>query len=98
MTIDPLKQQATVDQQRSTEPQKKATYDYNQQEVERQRGLYQAGVTSKQSYDQAIQAFENSKADWDCSTAARITQQRQLSYYNLTAPFAGVVGDVPMHS
>ena len=49
MTIDPLKQQATVDQQRSTEAQKKATYDYNQQEVERQRQLFQAGVTSKQN-------------------------------------------------
>src|SRR5216683_2008676 len=97
MTIDPLKQQATVDQQRSTEAQKKATYDYNQQEVERQRGLYQAGVTSKQSYDQAVQAFENSKADWESSTAARITQQRQLAYYNLTAPFPGVVGDIPVH-
>src|SRR5713101_8439447 len=97
MTIDPLKQQATVDQQRSTEAQKKATYDYNQQEVERQRGLYQAGVTSKQSYDQAVQAFENSKADWESSTAARITQQRQLAYYNLTAPFAGIVGDIPVH-
>ncbi len=97
MTIDPLKQQATVDQQRSTEAQKKATYDYNQQEVERQRGLYQAGVTSKQSYDQAVQGFENSKADWESSTAARVTQQRQLAYYNLTAPFPGVVGDIPVH-
>ncbi len=97
MTIDPLKQQATVDQLRSTEAQKKATFDYNQQEVERQRGLYQAGVTSKQSYDQAVQAFENSKADWESSTHGRITQERQLSYYNLTAPFAGVVGDVPVH-
>src|SRR6202521_4325765 len=46
MTIDPLKQQATLDQQRSTEAQKKATYDYNTQEVERQRQLYQGGVTS----------------------------------------------------
>ena len=27
MTIDPLKQEATVNQQRSTEAQKKATYD-----------------------------------------------------------------------
>ncbi len=97
MTIDPLKQQATVDQQRSTETQKKAAYDYNQQEVERQRGLYQAGVTSKQSYDQAVQGFENSKADWESSTHGRITQERQLSYYNLTAPFAGVVGDIPVH-
>ncbi len=97
MTIDPLKQQATVDQQRSTEAQKKATFDYSQQEVERQRGLYQAGVTSKQSYDFAVQAFENSKADWESATAARITQQRQLAYYNLTAPFAGIVGDIPVH-
>ena len=97
MTIDPLKQQATVDQERSTEAQKKATYNYNQSEVERQRQLYQAGVTSKQNYDQAVQAFENSKADWESSTAARVTQQRQLSYYNLTAPFSGIVGDIPVH-
>lgn len=97
MTIDPLKQEATVNQERSTEAQKKATYDYNKTEVERQRGLYEAGVTSKQSYDQAVQAFENSKADWEASTAARVTQQRQLAYYNLVAPFDGVIGDVPVH-
>jgi len=97
MTIDPLKQQATVDQQRSTEAQKKATFDYNQQEVERQRKLYEAGVTSKQNYDWAVQAFKNSKADWESSTAARVTQQRQLAYYNLTAPFEGIVGDIPVH-
>ena len=97
MTIDPLKQQATVDQQRSTEAQKKATYDYNTQEVERQRQLYQGGVTSKQNLDLAVQAYENSKADWEAATSASISQQRQLAYYNLTAPFAGVVGDIPVH-
>src|ERR1700722_5976127 len=43
MTIDPLKQQAAVDQQRSTEAQKKAAYDYNKIEVERQRLLYEGG-------------------------------------------------------
>lgn len=97
MTIDPLKQQATVDEQRSTEAQKKATYDYNKIEQERQRLLFEAGVTSKQSYDQAVQAFANSKADWEAATAAKVTQQRQLAYYNLTAPFAGIVGDIPVH-
>lgn len=97
MTIDPLKQQATVDQQRSTEAQKKAVFDYNQIELERQRLLFESGVTSKQSYDQAVQAFENSKADLEASRAAKVTQQRQLAYYNLTAPFAGVVGDIPVH-
>ena len=97
MTIDPLKQQATVAQQRATEAQKKAVYDYNAGEVERQRLLYQNGVTSKQAYDQAQQAFQNSKADWDASIAGRQTEQQQLAYYTLTAPFAGVVGDIPVH-
>jgi RND family efflux transporter MFP subunit len=97
MTIDPLKQQATVDQQRSTEAQKKATYDYNRIEVERQRQLYEGGVSSKQDYQLAEQAFENSKADWEASTAGLVTQQRELAYYNLTAPFDGIVGDIPVH-
>ncbi|MGA9567344.1 MAG: efflux RND transporter periplasmic adaptor subunit [Candidatus Korobacteraceae bacterium] len=97
MTINPLKQQATVDQQISTEAQKKAVFDYNKGELDRQRGLFDAGVTSKQNYDQAVQAYENSKADYDASKAARVTQQRELAYYNLTAPFAGIVGDVPVH-
>lgn len=97
MTIDPLKQQATVAQQQGTEAQKKAVYDYNAGEVERQRLLYQSGVTSKQAYDQAQQAFNNSKADWQASIAGRQTEQRQLAYYGLTAPFAGIVGDIPVH-
>ena len=97
MTIDPLRQQATVDQQRSTEAQKKATLDYNTNELERQRQLYASGVSSKRDYELALQNFQNSKADFEASIAARITQQRQLAYYNLTAPFAGVVGDVPVH-
>ncbi len=96
MTIDPLKQQATVDQQQSTEAQKKAVLDFNQREVERQRALYQSGVTSKHDFDAAEQAYENAKADFQASTAARVTQQRQLAYYNLTAPFAGVVEDIPV--
>jgi RND family efflux transporter MFP subunit len=97
MTIDPLKQQATVDQQRSTEAQKKAIYDYNRIEVERQRKLYEGGVSSKQNYEIAVQNFENSKADWEASTAGLATQQRELAYYNLTAPFDGIVGDIPVH-
>ncbi len=97
MTIDPLKQQATVDQQRSTEAQKKATFDYDKTELERQSRLYQGGVTSKQDYDLALQAFQNSKADWDAAKAASITQERELAYYNLTAPFSGIVGDIPVH-
>src|SRR5438067_4387508 len=97
MTIDPLKQQATVDQQHSTEAQKKAILDYTKTEVERQRRLFEGGDTSKQNYDFVVQAYENSKADWESAQAARVTQERQLAYYHLTAPFAGIVGDIPVH-
>ena len=97
MKIDPLKQQAVVDQQRSTEAQKKALLDYNAIDLERKRKLYEEQVSSKQDLDLAEQAYQNAKADYESSTAARVTQQRQLEYYNLTAPFDGIVGDVPVH-
>src|SRR5258708_38966676 len=47
MTIDPLKQQATVDQQRSTEAQKKATLDYNNKEMDQQKRLNAGEVARK---------------------------------------------------
>lgn len=97
MQIDPLKQVATVQQQQGTEAQKKAVYQYNQTEVERQRKLYEAGVTSKQAYDQAVQAYQNSRGDFDSSVAQTNTQQQQLAYYQIRAPFSGIVGDIPVH-
>lgn len=97
MLIDPLKQNATVQQQLGTEAQKKAVYQYNEGEVERQRKLYEAGVTSKQTYDQAVQAYQNSKGDFDSSKAQTNTAKQQLAYYQIRAPFAGIVGDIPVH-
>jgi RND family efflux transporter MFP subunit len=97
MQIDPLKQIATVESQQGTEAQKKAVYDYNKTEVERQRLLFESGVTSRQTYDQAVQAFENAKADLAANAALTNTQKQQLAYYDIRAPFAGVVGDIPVH-
>jgi len=97
MQIDPLKQAATVQAQQGTQAQKKALFDYNKIQVERQRKLFEAGVVSRDAYDQAIQAFENSKADLEANAALTDTQQRQLAYYEIRAPFNGVVGDVPVH-
>lgn len=97
MQIDPLKQAATVASQQGTQAQKKALYDYNKIEVERQRKLFEAGVVSRDSYDQATQAYENSKADYDANSALTTSQQQQLAYYQIRAPFTGVVGDIPVH-
>ncbi len=97
MVIDPRQQQAIVDSQRATERQKKALYDYNAVEVERQHKLFDAGVTSRDAYDQAQQSYQNAKADYESAVEARKTQEQLLAYYKIQAPFDGVVGDIPVH-
>jgi RND family efflux transporter MFP subunit len=97
MRIDPLKQVAAVQSQQGTQAQKKALYDYTQIQVERQRKLFEAGVVSRDAYDQAIQAFQNAKADYESNSALTDTQNQQLAYYDIRAPFTGIVGDVPVH-
>lgn len=97
IAIDPLHQQASVDSARATERQKKALYDYNTVEIERQRKLFEAGITSREVFEQAQQAYDNTKADYEASVAQRKTQEEQLAYYSIRAPFAGVVGDIPVH-
>jgi RND family efflux transporter MFP subunit len=97
MRIDPLKQVATVQSQQGTQAQKKAVYEYNQIEVERQRKLFEAGVVSRDTYDQADQAYKNAKGDYEANAALTNTQQQQLGYYDIRAPFNGIVGDIPVH-
>jgi RND family efflux transporter MFP subunit len=97
MQIDPLKQLATVQSQVGTQYQKQAVFQYNETELERQRKLYEAGVVSKQAYDQAYQAYHNSKGDLDSAAALTNSQKQQLAYYDIRAPYDGVVGDIPVH-
>ncbi len=97
MTIDPLKQVATLQQQQGTQAQKNAVYEFNKIEVERQRKLYAEGITSKDALDNAEQAFANSKGDYSAAVAQTQTQKEQLAYYQIRAPFAGIVGDIPVH-
>lgn len=97
MQINPAKQEATVQSQAATEQQKLAVYKYNQTEVERQRKLFAAGVTSRDALDQAEQAYANAKADYDSASASRNTQEQELGYYKIRAPFDGIVGDIPVH-
>jgi RND family efflux transporter MFP subunit len=97
MQIDPLKQVATVEAQQATEQQQRAVYQYNESDLVRQSQLYKDGIISKQAYDQAMQAFANSKAALDAASAQTKTQREQLAYYDIHAPFEGIVGDIPVH-
>ena len=97
MEIDPRQQQAIVAQQEATEQQLLATYEYNEKDIVRQKALYASGIISKQAYQQASQTYSSSKASYDSQVGARKSAQQQLAYFHITAPFAGVIGDVPVH-
>jgi RND family efflux transporter MFP subunit len=97
MEIDPHQQLAALEAAQGTERQKQALYDFNKIELDRQTKLFQAGVTSKDVYEQEQQAYQNAKADYDSAVGARKTQEQLLAFYTIRAPFDGVVGDVPVH-
>ena len=97
MEIDPAKQRATLDSQVATERQKLAVYHYNEVEVDRQRKLFAAGIISRDALDQAEQNYSNSKADYESAVSLRQSQEKQLGYYHIRAPFDGIIGDIPVH-
>jgi RND family efflux transporter MFP subunit len=96
LEIDPLKQQATVRSQESTQQSKKAALDYARSELERRKKLAAQGVISRQDLEQAQTAYDAAKADLEATEASVREQQEQLRYYTVRAPAAGIVGDIPV--
>jgi len=97
MQIDPLKQQATVGSQQATREAQLANLRYAQQQLERTRRLYEEGVASKQSLDEAQSAYDAAKGSLESMEAQVKEQSVQLQYYTVAAPTPGVVGDIPVH-
>ena len=97
MQIDPLRQVAAVQAQQGTEQQQRATLQYNQADASRQKALFDAGIISRQAYEISVQGLQSSQGAVASASAATNTQRQQLAYYQIRAPFAGVVGDIPVH-
>jgi RND family efflux transporter MFP subunit len=74
-----------------------AVYQFNQTEVKRQRDLFAAGITSRDTLDTEEQSYANSKAAYESAVALTATQKETLKYYQIRAPFDGIVGDIPVH-
>jgi len=96
MQIDPAKQQATVKSQEQAHAAQLAQVKWAQQNYDRVSGLANAGVVSKQDLDQARAALDAARAQLESLEAQVSEQQVQLHYYSVTAPRAGIVGDVPV--
>jgi len=96
LEIDPSKQQATVNSQEHNRAAQQANLQWAQQQYDRTKGLADAGVVSKQDLDQALAARDAANAQLHSLDAQVQEQQVQLHYYRVIAPWAGVVGDVPV--
>ncbi len=96
MQIDPEKQQATVRSVTDMVAAKRAALEYARQQFQRVSDLSRQGVVSGQDLDQARTALDAARADLR-STEAQVREQTvELQYYKVTAPRAGVVGDIPV--
>jgi RND family efflux transporter MFP subunit len=96
LEIDPLKQQATVSSQQGSRAAQEASLNLQKQQFDRTQNLFAAGVVSKQELDQAKANLDSAQAQLTALDAQVKEQQVQLHYYKVTAPWTGIVGDVPV--
>jgi RND family efflux transporter MFP subunit len=96
MQIDPIKQQATVGSQEAARAGQEANVRLAQIQWERSQKLFDAGVISKQDYDQAKTALETAQHQLKSLDSQVQEQQAELHYYRVIAPTDGIVGDIPV--
>ena len=97
MQIDPQRQQAAVSSQQAefvaAASRPSATRGSSSSATSE---LYAAGAIAKQELEQAQTALETAEARLKALQAQVQQQEVQLRYFTVTAPTAGVVGDVPV--
>jgi RND family efflux transporter MFP subunit len=98
LQIDPLKQQATVSSQQAAVAAQQASLTYAKTQLERQRKLFEAGVTPKQDLDNAQSNYDAQAAQLKALEEQANSQQVELHYYNVKAPMDGIVGDIPVRT
>jgi RND family efflux transporter MFP subunit len=96
MQIDPIKQQATLGSQEAARAAQEANVHFAQIQWERSQKLFDAGVISKQEYDQARTNLETAQHQLKALESQVLQQQAELHYYSVKAPTEGIVGDIPV--
>jgi RND family efflux transporter MFP subunit len=96
MQIDAGRQQAAVASLESVRAARQADMTFARQQAERMKTLFDAGAVSQQEYEQAATAVQTSEAQLKAIEAQIREQQVELGYHRVTAPTAGMVGDIPV--
>ena len=96
MQVDARRQQAAVSSQQAELAAAEAAVGYARQQQQRNSELYAAGAISKQQLEQSDTAQRTADANLKALQAQVQQQEVQLRFFTITAPTAGVVGDVPV--
>ncbi len=94
--VDPLKQEASVSSNEATRAAQDAQLRLLREELQRQKALFDQGLVSRQTLDQANAAVDTAAASLKALQARERESRVELQYYRVTAPAAGVVGDIPV--
>jgi RND family efflux transporter MFP subunit len=92
--IDPEKQQALVTTWESTRAAREADVAYSKQQLDRMQKLHEAGAVSRAELEQAETAHKTALAQLNAIQSQIRESQVELRYYRVTAPTAGIVGDL----
>src|SRR3954468_8894381 len=96
MQIDARRQQAAVSSQQAELVAADAAVAYARQQQQRNTELLAAGAISRQTLEQSETALRTAEANLNALKAQVQQQEVQLRFFTITAPTAGVVGDVPV--
>ena len=96
--INPDKQQATVNSTEANRAGTEADVQYWRQQVKRLESLVAAGAISRQEFDQAQNSLRTAESRLAALNAQVREGRVELQFYRVTAPQAGVVGDIPVRS
>ena len=94
--IDPRMQEEAVSSLRSQLAARQADLQQARQQATRMKALLEAGAASQAEAEQADTALSTSEALLKATEAQLREQRVALAYHTVSAPRAGVVGDIPV--
>lgn len=96
LQIDARRQAAAVSTQEATRAAREAELALAKTNLERNRALLKGGAISQQEVDTAEAAVKRLDAEIRAIQSQTSEARVQLQYFDVTAPAAGVIGDVPV--
>ena len=96
LQIDPRRESANLSNQVAAKVEREASLDLAKRNQNRSAALFREGLVSRQQLEQDQSQAAVAAAQVNAQEAVIGAQSAQLGYYRITAPFDGIVGDIPV--